>query len=224
LLEHFFSRVVKTALISIQRGTVKFISGMILALFLSGAAAAQDTKSEDWVKKSLTPGTWEFGVFAGGGTGLGHADNTQFLVAGGRIGCVLTGEHFSGWPRGNFEWAADLMPAYIVFPPNSAVYGGSFKPVILQWNFTGKKKVAPYFAAAGGVLFSTQNIPPGNTSYVNFTPQAVIGMHIFTRPGRALQLEGEFVHHSNASLGAQNPGYNISFFFTVGYTWYKVAK
>ena|SRR5271157_1019294 len=204
---------------------MKIISGMILALLLSGAAAAQDSKtSDDWVKKSLTPGTWEFGVFGGGGTGLGKSDNTQFFVAGGRIGCVLTGEHLSGWLRGNFEWAADLMPVYIVFPPNSAVYGGSFTPVILQWNFTGKKKVAPYFAAQGGVLFSRQNIPPGNTSYVNFTPGGVVGVHIFAREGRAVQLEGGIIHHSNASLGTTNPGYNASFMFKIGYTWYKVAK
>ena len=204
---------------------MKIISGMILALLLSGTAAAQDSKtSDDWVKKSLTPGTWEFGVFGGGGTGLGKSDNTQFFVAGGRIGCVLTGEHLSGWLRGNFEWAADAMPVYIVFPPDSGVYGGSFTPVILQWNFTGKKKVAPYFAAQGGVLFSTHNIPPGNTSYVNFTPEGVVGVHIFAREGRAVQLEGGIIHHSNASLGTTNPGYNASFMFKIGYTWYKVAK
>ena len=204
---------------------MKIISGMILALLLSGAAAAQDSKtSDDWVKKSLTPGTWEFGVFGGGGTGLGKSDNTQFFVAGGRIGCVLTGEHLAGCLRGNFGWAADAMPVYIVLPPDIAVYGGSFTPVSLQWNFTGKKKVAPYFAAQGGVLFSTHNIPPGNTSYVNFTPGGVVGVHIFAREGRAVQLEGGIIHHSNASLGTTNPGYNASFMFKIGYTWYKVAK
>jgi len=31
----------------------------------------------------------------------------------------------------------------------------------------------------------------------------------------------DVVHHSNASLGDRNPGYNASVFFTVGYSWYK---
>jgi lipid A 3-O-deacylase len=218
----------------IRRGIMKIIATLVVSLFLAGAAAAQDassqvaktqdTKSEDWVKETLKKGTWEFGVFGGGGTGLGKSDNTQFFVAGGRVGRILTGEHLSGWLRGNFEWAVDAMPVYIVFPPDSAVYGGSFTPVIWQWNFTGRKKVAPYFAAQGGVLFSTQNIPPGNTSYVNFTPGGVLGVHIFAREGRAVQLEGGIIHHSNASLGTTNPGYNASFMFKIGYTWYKVAK
>jgi len=200
---------------------MKIIFAAILALFLAAAAWAQDAKDEDLVKPSLTRGTWELGVEAGGGTGLGHSDNTQFFIAGGRVGWVLTGEHLSGLLRGNFEWAVDLLPVYTVFPPNSAVYGGGFKPALLQWNFTSGKKIAPYFQAVGGVLFTTHNIPPGNTSYVNFTPGAAFGAHFFTRRGRALQLEGSVIHHSSASLGTQNPGYNASFFFTIGYSWYK---
>jgi hypothetical protein len=96
--------------------------------------------------------------------------------------------------------------------------------VILQWNFTRGKKIAPYIQAEGGVLFSTHNLPPGNTSYVNFTPGGAFGVHIFTRQGRALQLEGAVLHHSSASLGTTNPGYNAAFLFTIGYTWYKTNK
>jgi lipid A 3-O-deacylase len=195
---------------------MKIVAGILLSLCISIAASAQDFPS-----KSLTKGTWEFGGYAGGGTGLDHADNTQFMVAGGRVGYILTGEHLSGWFRGNFEWAGDVMPVYIVFPPLSAVYGASIKPVIWQWNFTGAKKIAPYFGAAGGILFTTKDIPPGDTSTVNFTPQGFFGLHIFTREGRAWQVEADIVHHSNASMGNHNPGYNASLFLTVGYTWYK---
>ena len=191
----------------------------IFTLILASAAAAQDLPS-----KTLTRGTWELGAFAGGGEGFGKSDNTQFLIAGGRGGLVLTKEFMPGILRGNFEWAVDVMPVYIVFPPNSGVYGGSIKPVIWKWNFTHWQKVAPYFAAAGGILFTRQNIPPGDTSQVNFTPQADFGIHIFLREGRAITLEMDAVHHSNASLGNQNPGYNGSYFFTVGYTWYKTRK
>src|SRR5580700_11313330 len=145
---------------------MKIFLAMFLTLLFASAAAAQDLPST-----SLTRGTWEFGAFAGGGTGLGKSDNTQFFFAGGRVGRILTHDHLSGWMRGNFEWAVDMMPLYVVFPPQNAVYGGSFKPAIWQWNFTSGKTLAPYVAAAGGVVFSRSNIPPGDTSYVNFTSQ-----------------------------------------------------
>jgi lipid A 3-O-deacylase len=198
---------------------MKLLLSTFLTLLFASAAAAQDLPST-----SLTRGTWEFGAFAGGGTGLGKSDNTQFFFAGGRVGRILTHDHLSGWMRGNFEWAVDMMPLYAVFPPQSAVYGGSFKPAIWQWNFTSGKTFAPYIAAAGGVVFSRTNIPPGDTSYVNFTSQGVFGVHIFTRPGRALQLEGAFGHLSSASLGNHNPGYNATFLLSIGYSWFKTAK
>jgi lipid A 3-O-deacylase len=187
-------------------------------------ATAREATTGDLPTRSLTKGTWELGVIAGGGEGLGIRSNTQFFYAGGRVGAILTHEHFSGWIRGNFEWAVDLMPIYVVFPPQSAIYGGSFKPVMWLWNFTSGKKIAPYFGPAAGVLFSTHNVPPGDTSYVNFTPQAVFGTHVFLKKGRALVLETAIVHHSSASLGTQNPGYNASIFFTIGYSWFKVRE
>lgn len=177
--------------------------------------------SEDYVHETLTRGKWQLGIFGGGGDGLGKSDNTQFMYAGGRVGVVLTGEHLPGWLRGNFQWSADLMPIFVVFPPNSAVYGGSFKPVIWQWNFTSKKKVAPYFAAVGGIIFTRENVPPGDTSQVNFSSGATFGANIFPKRNRALLVEMSVEHISNASLGNHNPGYNGSIFFTVGYSWFR---
>jgi hypothetical protein len=51
-----------------------------------------------------------------------------------------------------------------------------------------------------------------------------MGVHIFTREGRALMLEGDLFHLSSASIGRQNPGYNVSLMITVGYTWYRSSK
>src|SRR5215472_9839839 len=118
---------------------------------------------------------------AGGGDGLGKSDDTQFLVAGGRGGLVLTGEHLPGILRGNFEWAVDVMPAYIVFPPERGIYGASIKPFLWEWNFTHWQKVAPFWGVAGGALFTLHNIPPGDTSSINFTPQIDMGVHVLTR-------------------------------------------
>jgi hypothetical protein len=64
-------------------------------------------------------------------------------------------------------------------------------------------------------------VPPPNTSSINFTPQLGGGIHWFVRPERSVDFGLDLVHHSNASLGDHNPGYNASIFFSVGYTWYK---
>ena len=167
-------------------------------------------------------GAWELGAFLGGGTGAGKSSNTQFLFAGGCAGRVLTPDLARNtFLRGNFEYAVEVMPAYTVFTPNGAVYGASIKPIVLRWNFTANRRLIPYFHFAGGVVFTTSDVPPPDTSTINFTPQLGGGMHWFLRPERSVDFGLDLVHHSNASLGDHNPGYNASLFFSVGYTWYK---
>jgi hypothetical protein len=152
---------------------------------------------------------------------LGYAKDTQFMYAGGRVGRIITKDYGDGLRRGNFEWAVEMLPLYTVLTPHGSVYGGSFKPAVCKWNFTSGKTVAPYVSMAGGILFSTRNLPASNTSWVNFTPQAALGAHLFLKPGKALLIEGAYVHHSNAGLSAYNPGYNASLFFTIGYSWFR---
>jgi hypothetical protein len=202
---------------------MKFSAVLFLILICSGIAVAQDANSSSGglPSQSIREGAWELGFFGGGGNGLAYAQHTRFAYAGARAGLVLTKDHFSGWRRGNFEWAIDVMPVYTVFTPARPVYGGSFKPAIWKWNFTSGKRLAPYIVFAGGIVFSTSNIPPGKTSWVNFSPQAALGTHIFSKAGRALFVEGSYVHHSDAGLSAMNPGYNASLFFTIGYEWFK---
>ncbi|HLK04414.1 MAG TPA: acyloxyacyl hydrolase [Candidatus Acidoferrum sp.] len=168
---------------------------------------------------------WDFGLLAGGGSGAGKSSDTQFFYAGGRIGRVLTPDLFRSSPvRGNFEYAIEILPVYTVFTPNGAVYGGSVKPIILRWNFTAPRRIVPYFQFAGGALFTTSNVPPGDTSQINFTPQLGGGIHWFRGEKQSVDFGVDLVHHSNASLGNHNPGYNASIFFNVGYSWYKHSR
>lgn len=204
---------------------MRLISGALLFFFaVCSVATAQEGGQQPLPLVSLEKGVWELGLEGGAGTGLASASNTQFVYAGGRFGRVLTKTRFSGWRRGNFEWAVDVLPVYKVFTPRGSIYGGSLKPIIWQWNFAGGARIAPYVAAAGGALFTTRNIPPGNTSSVNFTPQGTFGARIFTSRGRALVVEGSVVHLSNANLGAYNPGYPVSLLFTVGYSWFRSPR
>jgi lipid A 3-O-deacylase len=168
--------------------------------------------------------SWESGVYAGGGTGLGTSDATQFLVVGLQVGKVLTEDHLPGIFHGNFEFGGEFLPVYELFTRNPQdvnqnVYGVSIKPVILRWNLTSWNKVVPFVQLAGGFLITTSPVPPGHTSAFNFTPQGGWGFNVFTKPGQAVKTEFIFGHISNANLGIRNPGYNSLFLFEIGYEW-----
>ena len=101
---------------------MKLLAALLCSLILAAAVAAQDAPvgpaaapvAQDWVAQSFKKYTWELGVVAGGGTGLGKSDGTQFAFGGGRAGLILTGNHLPGILRGNFEWAVDVLPLYAV--------------------------------------------------------------------------------------------------------------
>src|SRR5215831_5298150 len=144
----------------------RFFPFLILCVssLLASPSGAQQTR--DTRQNSLTEGrgTWELGAFLGGGTGAGKSSDTQFLYAGGRGGLVLTPDLFTSAPvRGNLEYAVEIMPVYTVFTPNGAVYGASIKPFIVRWNFTKPRNVVPYLHIAGGVLFTTSDLPPSTS-------------------------------------------------------------
>jgi lipid A 3-O-deacylase len=203
--------------LGLLKADLRFLIPLAVLLLLAPAGFGQDRPAD-----ALASGTWEFAPILGGGSGVGKSSSTRFFYAGGRLGRVFTGEHLPGLLRGDFEWAGDVLPVYLFFTAaNGTIYGASVKPVIWQWNFTSGKRFAPYIAAAGGIVFTASNIPPGNTSQVNFTPQFVVGTRIFTKNNRAFFFEGSLAHLSSASLGPQNPGYNASLLFTIGYSWFK---
>src|SRR6202007_2348409 len=79
---------------------------------------------------------------------------------------VLAVKNVLGILGGNFAWAVEVIPVYIVFPPNRGIYGGSVKPFLWEWNFTHFQKVSPFFGVAGGALFTRplsprRQHPPG---------------------------------------------------------------
>jgi hypothetical protein len=206
---------------------MKVISALLF-LFICYSPLAAQTVSEEFPRY----GQWELGMLAGGGAALSSESDAQFAFAGVRIGRVVTKPSGKGWTRGELEIAVDFLPLYTVSTSVWTTYGGSFKPLDVQWNFTQeRRRVIPFVAVVGGMLFTTRAIPPGYsvlpqsppgaTSQVNFTPQLDLGVRIFRQPKRAVLLEGDLVHHSSSGLGRFNPGYPLSLFFTVGYSWYK---
>jgi hypothetical protein len=99
-------------------------------------------------------------------------------------------------------------------------YSGGIDPIVFKWNFTHGCKIAPYFAAVGGVLFSNHNLPPGDTSQINFTSGPEIGAQFFRRGTSSWDIALKAYHLSNASIGNNNPGLNASLQLMLGYTWH----
>ena len=208
---------------------------LFLFLLLSaGAALAQSGAVEVHdPSEALRKEHWNFGAWVDYANGVGTRSDVHAGGAGFRIGRVLTGEHGSGWRRGTFEYDIDVNPVEVYhFPATLAAgsglpvaaqnyYTGGITPLIMKWNFTREHRWVPFAAAEGGLVLSNKDMPPGNTSTVNFTSGAAFGFHHFGIAKSAWTFQGKVYHLSNASLGAHNPGVNAAVQFKVGYTWFK---
>lgn len=203
-----------------------FLAAAVL-LCACGGLAQGNHSSQDQPSSALRRESWNYGVWAEYGNGLGTRSNVHIVGAGVRIGRVMTGEHGQGWRRGTFELDADLTPVeFYRFAakngdPAVNYYAGGITPLILKWNFTGHSTWVPYVAAEGGMVFSNKDLPPGDTANVNFTSGAAFGFHRLVHSGSAWTFQGKVYHLSNASLGPHNPGVNAAIQFKVGYTWFK---
>jgi lipid A 3-O-deacylase len=165
---------------------------------------------------------WVFGVLASGGSGLFDRTNVQYVRGGVRVGRVMTGQIGPGILRGTFEMDAEIMPVdYVLWNGYRNVYSIGINPVVFKWNFTRGHKMIPYLLAQGGVLWSSHNVPPGDTSHYNFLSGPGIGFNYFIKPWRSINIDLRATHLSNASLGPHNPGVNSSLQLSIGYNWWK---
>jgi lipid A 3-O-deacylase len=146
-------------------------------------------------------------VWTGGGHGLnGSTASSEVWNLGGRYGWILTSPHGPGFLQGQFEYAVDVVPAFVVVQRTGNAFGFGLNPFALKWNFTHSRKIVPYFELGGGTLFTNIKVPPG-TSTVNFTTSGALGVH-FVRSKYYWSTELRFMHISNAGLGDLNPGIN----------------
>jgi lipid A 3-O-deacylase len=146
-------------------------------------------------------------VWTGGGHGLnGSTASTDVWNLGARYGWILTAPHGPGFLRGEFEYAVDVVPIFVVVQRKNDAYGFGLNPFALKWNFTKPRKVVPYFELGGGTLFTNTDAPPG-TSRINFTSSGALGLH-FLQSKYNWSVELRFMHISNAGLANLNPGIN----------------
>ncbi len=131
----------------------------------------------------LATDPWEYGVFFGGGVGVGDRSDFSFTNAGARAGKVLTDQHGPSFLRGQFEYAGEILPYWQSFTPapgerptrysfdgqNGSVLlpynGGTFTgvsitPIMLRWDLKPHRRFAPYLQGAGGLLWTNHKYPP----------------------------------------------------------------
>jgi hypothetical protein len=208
------SKVRSIALRELTLQRVYFVLiGMLVAV---GHGWAQVPVSADSESK------WEIGVWVSGATGKENVHSyteEQMLRAGVFVGRAVTGELGDKWWRGSLEYGINLVPLTRTLNAQH-VYGGGFEPVVLRWNsFVRRGRVAPYLELAGGGLFTTANLPAGDTSSVNFTARGGVGVHVFVRDRKSVDLGCDWLHISNANLGNRNPQFN-GVQVSLGYHWY----
>jgi hypothetical protein len=184
---------------------------------LAAALSAQQA-----LHPSSETGTWDLAVWAGHAAGredgrsFGRAEIT---MAGVRVGRVLVGPFGGGWIRGSLEYGFDIIPLFVASRPE-VVWGGGFDPIVLKWNFATRGRLQPFLEAAGGGVFTTSDIPPGDTSTFNFVGKIGGGVHIFTANRQAVSVSLRYWHLSNANLGDTNPAFN-GVQIVIGYHWFR---
>ena len=78
----------------------------------------------------------EIQVWTGGGHGLnGSTSDTGVWNLGFRYGWVLTDPIGPGPLRGRFEYAVDVVPAFVLTQRTNTAYGIVLHPLALKWNF-----------------------------------------------------------------------------------------
>jgi hypothetical protein len=193
---------------------------VLFVLFAAVAAFGQAPAANPL--DALRAPSWNKGFYVGGSQSFANTQtpSSQTFLIAGRFGRVLTHELGSNALRGSFEMAVDVIPINVFWIGGNAQYAGAVNPFIAKWNFTAGKTVAPYVAAVGGIVFSSSNLPPGDTSQVNFTSGGELGAQWFHNSKNSIDFAVKIYHLSNASIGNQNPGINGAVQFTVGYTWH----
>ena len=82
---------------------------LVLFCCLAAAPLLAQLPTDSPVDVLRHPG-WNKGVFIGGGTSVASSPSGQNFLLGFRLGRVLTNEHGSGFLRGTFEMAGDIIP------------------------------------------------------------------------------------------------------------------
>lgn len=192
-------------------------TGILIAALFCSPSLAQE------IQHPLSQaGTWDLSLWSSEAVGRSAGSSFgdyRISMAGFRVGRVLHGPLGPGPLGGSLEYTFEIMPVFVATQPHVA-RGGGVSPLGLRWNLRGSQHLQPYFELNGGGVFTTRNIPRGDTSSFNFTADAGTGVTIYRNSHQAISLGLRFWHLSNAQTGNRNPGVN-ALEFVVSYHWMK---
>jgi hypothetical protein len=197
---------------------MKTFARLLFAVVAFATPLLAQSPAREGVAVLRSPG-WNYGFYVGGSQSFANTPSAQTFLIAARVGRVLTHELGSNALRGSFELDLDAIPINYFWIGGRAQYAGAIDPLVAKWNFTAGQGVSPYVAAVGGVVFSPHQLPAPDTSQVNFTSGAELGLQWFRQSKNSWDFAVKIYHLSNASLGRYNPGINGAVQFTVGYTW-----
>ncbi len=175
------------------------------------AQAEPESNGGDRPPGELQKGDRQWGLVAGVGIAhqiWGGVADQQFLALGGRYGRIVTNPKGRGFLKGNMELAVEVYPVYLMFQ-GPTTYGFSFT-LLFRHYIAPRSRVKPFLSLGLGAVFSIDPIP-AESSHVNFTTQAGLGIMWFGTPRLAYLLEYRIHHVSNSVLAEVNPGINSSY-------------
>jgi hypothetical protein len=144
--------------------------------------------------------------------GLGPRSTPHFNFApiDMRLGCMLCSPWLDGCClRSNLEAVLELATAAIFSGPGTLVIGPT---ALLRCNFVQPDcRVVPYLQGGGGFVYEDAYRDKTQRALGQageFYLQATAGLHFFLNPHWSLDIEGGYLHISNADTNARNGGIN----------------
>lgn len=169
-------------------------------------------------------------------------DSNTFIKAFGRTPDARFGlvafryaRRFNNSDSINLKYTADVVPAAFLNYPDFDItgtnpviiqtirptrYAFGVAPLGLQMNFRPRKRMQPFLAGSGGLLYFNQRTPNFIGTRFTFTADVGGGIEFKLKEKRAVTVGYKYYHISNGGRGIQNPGFDNNLFY-IGYTFYS---
>jgi len=165
--------------------------------------AATHVRAQDVNTNNNEFGVWISGQFANGHA-FGSTTNTRMYQFEGRYARLMYANRTVA-----LRYVATVVPISSVGVPGGNgqrvyAYASGGSPIAIQLNWLRSRGLQPFLTSGGGFLYFNRHL--FNTTQLNFTAQAAVGLQVFTSKHHSIDFGYRYHHISNANLGNENPG------------------